>query len=245
MKEIEMIVARKRTARTAGLLYLVLAVTGFFSLRYVPSKLIVWDNASQTFANIVASETLFRLDILAGIIGYTGFLILPLVLYRMLSHINKTLAVGMVVLAVVSVPLSYTYLLYKLDVLTLIHTSVNLNMFSADQLHAQVLLYLLFYDNGILLASIFWGLWLFPFGYLVYKSGFLPKIIGILLMVGCFGYLIDFLFHYFMGDRYDAMGISNLVRLPGSLGELGICLWLVIVGAREKPADKKIIDPVI
>ncbi|HEX3080785.1 MAG TPA: DUF4386 domain-containing protein, partial [Puia sp.] len=92
MKEIEMIVARKRTARTAGLLYLVLAVTGFFSLRYVPSKLIVWDNASQTFANIVASETLFRLDILAGIIGYTGFLILPLVLYRMLSHINKTLA---------------------------------------------------------------------------------------------------------------------------------------------------------
>jgi len=245
MKEIEMIVARKRTARTAGLLYLVLAVTGFFSLRYVPSKLIVWDNASQTFANIVASETLFRLDILAGIIGYTGFLILPLVLYRLLSHINKTLAVGMVVLAVVSVPLSYTYLLYKLDVLTLIHTSVNLNMFSADQLHAQVLLYLLFYDNGILLASIFWGLWLFPFGYLVYKSGFLPKIIGILLMVGCFGYLIDFLFHYFMGDRYDAMGISNLVRLPGSLGELGICLWLVIVGTREKPADNKIIDPVI
>jgi len=245
MKEIEMIIARKRTARTAGLLYLVLAVTGFFSLRYVPSKLIVWDNASQTFANIVASETLFRLDILAGIIGYTGFLILPLVLYRLLSHINKTLAVGMVVLAVVSVPLSYTYLLYKLDVLTLIHTSVNLNMFSADQLHAQVLLYLLFYDNGILLASIFWGLWLFPFGYLVYKSGFLPKIIGILLMVGCFGYLIDFLFHYFMGDRYDAMGISNLVRLPGSLGELGICLWLVIVGTREKPADNKIIDPVI
>jgi Domain of unknown function (DUF4386) len=230
----ENVIDRKKTARIAGSLYLLLAVTGFFSLRYVPSKLIVWDSASKTFHNIVASETLFRLDILTGIIGYTGFLILPFVLYKLLNHINKMFATGMVVLAVVSVLLSYTYLLYKFDVLTLIHASDYLNTFSADQLHTQVLLYLQFYDNGILLASILWGLWLFPFGYLVYKSEFLPKMIGIFLMVGCFGYQIDFLFHYFMADKYDAMGISNLVRLPGSLGELGICLWLLIVGTREK-----------
>jgi hypothetical protein len=234
IKDNELLVSRKRTARLAGLLYLLLAFTGFFSLRYVPSKLIDWNNAAKTFDNIVASETLFRLDILAGIIGYTGFLILPFVLYKLLNHINKTYAVGMVLLAVISVPISYTYLLDKFAVLTLIHSSNYLNAFQSDQLHAQVLLHLNYYDNGILLASIFWGLWLFPFGYLVFKSGFLPKIIGIFLMVGCFGYQIDFLFHYFMTDKYDALGISNYVRLPGSLGELSICLWLVIIGTKEK-----------
>ena len=192
------LISRKKIARTAGLLYLLLVVTGFFSLRYVPTKLIAWDDASATFNNIVASETLFKLGILAGIIGYTGFLILPFVLYRLLHHVNRTYAVGMVALAVVSVPLSYAYLLDKFAVLTLIHKSNYLNVFQADQLHAQVLLHLHFYDNGILLASIFWGLWLFPFGYLVFKSEFLPKIIGIFLMVGCFGYQIDFLFRYFI-----------------------------------------------
>ena len=139
----------------------------------------------------------------------------------------------MVLLAVVSVPLSYAYLLDKFAVLTLIHKSNFLNVFEADQLQAQVLLHLHYYDNGILLASIFWGLWLFPFGYLVYKSGFLPKILGIFLMIGCFGYLIDFLGRYFMTDKYDGMGISNFVRLPGSIGELGICLWLLIMGVKE------------
>jgi hypothetical protein len=223
----------KTTARIAGLLYLLLIVTGFFSLRYVPSRLIEWDNAETTFNNIVASEALFRLSILAGIIGYTGFLILPIVLYKLLNHVNKTFAFGMVMLAVVSVPLSYAYLLDKFDVLTLTHKSNFLNVFAANQLHAQVLLQLHYYDNGILLASIFWGLWLFPLGYLVYKSGFLPKIIGVFLMVGCFGYLIDFLGHYFMSDKYDGMGISNFVRLPGSLGELAICLWLLIVGVKK------------
>jgi Domain of unknown function (DUF4386) len=228
----------KKTARIAGSLYLLLAVTGFFSLRYVPSKLIDWDDAARTYNNIVASETLFRLDILAGIIGYTGFLILPLVLYKLLNQINKTYAVGMVLLAVVSVPLSYTYLLDKFAVLTLIHKSKFLNVFQTDQLQAQVLLHLNYYDNGILMASIFWGLWLFPFGYLVYKSGFLPKILGIFLMIGCFGYLIDFLCHYFLTDKYDGLGISNYVRLPGSLGELGICFWMLIMGAKEKPVTR-------
>src|SRR5580765_2089223 len=115
-KEIELLISRKRTARIAGLIYLLLAVTGFFSLRYVPTKLIEWDDASATFNNIVASETLFKLGILSGIIGYTGFLILPFVLYRLLHHINRTYAVGMVALAVVSVPLSYAYLLEKFAV---------------------------------------------------------------------------------------------------------------------------------
>jgi hypothetical protein len=160
IKETQHFSSRKKTARIAGFLYLLLVFTGFFSLRYVPLKLIDWNNATKTFNNIVASETLFKLDILAGIIGYTGFLILPFILYKLLNHISKTYAVGMVLLAVISVPISYTYLLDKFAVLTLIHKSNYLNAFQADQLHAQVLLHLKYYDNGILLPSIFWG-----FGY--------------------------------------------------------------------------------
>ena len=154
--ENEHLMSRKKMATLAGLIYLLLVLTGFFSLRYVPTKLIVWDNAAATFNNIVASETLFKLGILSGIIGYTGFLVLPFVLYRLLHHINRTYAVVMVVFAVVSVPLSYAYLLDKFAVLTLLHQSNYLSVFSANQLHALVLMHLHFYDNGILLASIFW-----------------------------------------------------------------------------------------
>ena len=104
--------------------------------------------------------------------------------------------------------------------------------FTTDQIHAKVMILLDSYGNGILVSSVFWGLWLLPFGYLVFKSGFLPRILGILLMIGCFGYLIDFfggvLFH-----GYSETPIARFVNLPGSLGEIGTCLWLLIMGARE------------
>ena len=88
------------------------------------------------------------------------------------------------------------------------------------------------YRNGILVSSIFWGLWLLPFGYLVFKSGFLPRILGTLLIIGCFGYLIDFLGRALF-PSYPDTAIASYVTLPGSFGEIGTCLWLLIVGAHE------------
>lgn len=85
------------------------------------------------------------------------------------------------------------------------------------------------YNNGIGIVQIFWGLWLFPFGYLVFKSNFLPKFLGILLMIGCFGYLLKFFGH----SLFPNFGIPSFVTLPGSIGEIGICLWLLIMGAKE------------
>ena len=223
----------KKTARTAGFLYLIVVLTGIFSLLYVPKQLFDWDNATATYQNIVNNETLFRLSIVAGIVCYTAFLLLPLVLYKLLNHINKTYAIAMVALAVVSVPISLVNLLHKMNVLTLLENENYASSISEAQLHTQVLLYLNYYDNGIVLASVFWGLWLFPFGYLVYKSGFLPKVLGILLMVGCFGYLINFLGGFLIKD-YAALGIGRFVSLPASLGEIGTCLWLLIVGTTLK-----------
>lgn len=225
--------SNKKTARIAGLLYLIVVLTGIFNLMYVPSKLIVWDNASVTFNNILESETLFRLGIMAGIICYTAFLILPIVLYKLLNQVNKTYAIGMVTLAVISVPLSLVNLLNKVNVLTLIDKAQYLQVIEADELQAQVLLYLDFYNNGIEIASVFWGLWLLPFGYLVFKSGFLPKILGICLMAGCFGYLTNFI-GGFLFQNYAGLGIARFVTLPASIGEIGICLWLLIIGIKDK-----------
>ncbi len=225
--------ANKKTARIAGLVYLVVVITGIFGLAYVPSKLIVWGNAAATFNAIVASETLFRLGILSGLICYTAFLFLPFVLYKLLHHVGKSHAIAMVLLAVVSVPISFVNLLNKFSVLTLISKASYLNVMETDKLQLQVLLHLEYYNNGIEMVSIFWGLWLLPFGYLVFKSGFLPKIFGVLLMFGCLGYVINFI-GGFLFKGYAAVGISTFISLPGSLGEIGICLWLLLVGIKDK-----------
>jgi len=198
----------KRTAHIAGLIYLTVVVSGIFSLLYVPSQLIVCGNPSTTFNNIVANELLFRLGILAGVICYIAFLFLPIILCKLLSPVGKKYAVAMIALAVVSVPISLVNLSQKYSVLTLISKAEYLNVIQPDQLQAQVMLHLDYYNNGIDLVSVFWGLWLFPFGYLVFKSSFLPKILGFFL--------------------------SSFVSLPASIGEIGTCLWLLIVGAKIK-----------
>lgn len=229
-------ISSKKTARLAGLLYLVVVLTGIFSLAYVPSKLIVLDDPAATFHNIVSSELLFRLSIVSGLICYTFFLFLPVVLYKLLKPVNEHYAKLMVLLAVVSVPISFINIQNKYTVLSLINSSAHPNTFTTSQLQDQVLFYLNQYNNGILIVSIFWGLWLFPFGYLVYKSGFLPKIFGILLMLGCLGYLINFLGKSLIAN-YSEIGISTYISLPASLGEIGICLWLLIVGVRTKSSS--------
>lgn len=228
--------SNKKTARIAGLLYLVVVLTGMFSLAYVPSQLIVWDNAAQTVSNITGSELLFRLGIVSSLICYTFFLFLPIVLYQLLKSVNKTHARVMVILAIVSVPISFINILNKFAVLSLISSSTLLKGAAIVEMQRQVMFYLDLYNSGILIVQIFWGLWLFPFGYLVYKSGFLPKFLGVLLMAGCFGYLLNFLGNSLL-PNYGELGISSYVRLPASLGEIGTCLWLLIMGAKEKKMD--------
>lgn len=220
----------KKTARIAGALYLVVVLTGMFALLYVPSKMIVWTDVTATFNNIKNSETLFKLGIYAGILCYTAFLLLPLVLYKLLQHVNKTHAVAMVALALTSVPISLFNLTHKLAVVTLISKP---DLFSVSDLPKQVLLQLEYYNNGIDVAAVFWGLWLFPFGYLVFKSGMLPKVLGILLMAGCLGYIINITGGLLI-PNYSELGISGYISLPSALGEIGTCLWLLIAGVKVK-----------
>lgn len=224
--------SNKKSARIAGLIYLVVVLTGIFSLGYVPSKLIVSGDAAKTFQNIAASESLFRLSIVAGMICYVAFLLLPLGLYRLLNQFGESYAKLMVLLAVVSVPISFINLQNKFAVLTLLGKEKYLNVFDQNQLQSQVMICLDNYGNGILIATVFWGLWLFPFGCLVYKSGILPRIFGILLILGCFGYVFNFIGETAI-PNYGELVISRYITLPATLGEIGICLWLLIFGAKD------------
>ena len=218
-----------RTARLAGALYLVTVLTGIFSLIYVPSHINVHGDASATVSNIVASESLFRLGIAAGAIGYTAFLILPLVLYKLLSPVNSNIAAVMVALAVVCVPIYFVALANQLDVLSLLDGNKIQGAYATDQLHVRVMELLDAYRNRVFVSEIFWGLWLFPFGYLIFKSGFLPKVLGVVLMIGCFSYLIT----YFGEFLLPHVAIPGFVMWPPAFGEIATCLWLLIVGVRN------------
>lgn len=226
-------ISKNLTSRIAGLIYLGIVLTGIFSLMYVPSKLIVSANATLTYQNIISSEPLFRLWIVSGLLCYTLFLFLPLVLYKLFKPVDRNYAKLMVLLAIMSVPIFFLNTQNLLNVLSLISLTTNHYGLSDEQIQSQVMLYIDQYNNGMRIVHIFSGLWLFPFGYLVFKSGFFPKIFGVMLMLGCFGYLINFLGHTLILN-YSKIGISSYIRLPASIGEIGICMWLLIVGAKEK-----------
>lgn len=226
-------VSNKTTARIAGLLYLGVVLTGIFTLMYVPSKLIVSGDASLTYENIKSFETLFRFGIVSGLLCYTFFLFLALALYRLLKPVNEMYAKLMVLLAVLSIPIFFLNVQNEFSVLSIINDVQNSFGLSPEQTQSQIMLYLEQYDNGMRIVHIFSGLWLFPFGYLVFKSGLLPKALGILLMLGCFGYLINFVGHTIY-PTYSQLGISSFISLPASIGEIGTCLWLLIVGVKDK-----------
>ncbi|AXY74334.1 DUF4386 domain-containing protein [Paraflavitalea soli] len=224
----------KRTARLAGLIYLVVVVTGIFSLAYVPSKLIDWKDAAKTVQQITASESLFRWGIASSILCYIAFLGLPLALYQLLKPVHEQAAKLMVILAIVSVPISFLNMQHKFEVLTLIKGAEHLQIFDSVQIASQVMAQLSAYDDGLLIVTVFWGLWLLPFGFLVYHSGMLPKVWGVLLVLGCFGYLINFFGRVLIPD-FGEMFIARYITRPASLGEIGTCLWLLIMGARNRP----------
>lgn len=230
---------KNKISRIAGLIYFGVVLTGIFSLMYVPSKLINYENATLTFQNLTKSETLFRLGIASGLICYIFFLFLPLVLYKLLRQVNENMAKLMVLLAVVSVPMYFMNVQNEFTALSLIKTPSYLKAFSQEQIQSQVLFYINQYDNGMRLIHIFSGLWLFPFGYLVFKSNFLPKFFGILLILGCFGYLINF-FGQTLIPYYSELGIGAYISLPASVGEIGICLWLLFIGAKENKQQSQI-----
>jgi hypothetical protein len=222
----------KKTARIAGILYLVVVITGIISLGYVPKQLIIWEDKAATFNHILKNENLFRLGIFLSVICYLAFIFLPLVLRELFKTVNKFVANVMVVSVLVSIPISFFNLYNKYLILDIIHKKSYLKIYDASQLQSLVMFHLNQYEHGIFISTFFWGLWLFPFGYLVYKSGFIPKIFGILLMLGCFGYIVNFSGNTLLAD-YQEWGISKIIGKIPSVAEIGICFWLLVFGVKN------------
>jgi len=188
-------------ARVAGFLYLIIFCLGIFGELFVRQSLIVPGDAATTVDNIMDSESLFRLTLVTGLIRSTCLILLPLVLYKLLKPVNKTNALVMVILALISVGIEMVYMINDYAVLLLLSGADYLTALEADQLHAQVMFFLDLQTYGAFIPQ-FLSLWLILVGYLVFKSGFLPRILGVLLIIGCFGYLIDS-FVFFLFPNFD------------------------------------------
>lgn len=222
-----------KTARIAGLLYLIVVLCGIFSLAYVPNFIETSKDGATLVATIRSHEALFRLGVAAGLICYTAFLLLPLALYRLLAPFGQSAAIAMVALATASVPIAFANMAYRINVLSLLGDEPGLARLTAAALEFQVLMALESYWNGIFILKIFWGLWLLPFGWLLFRSQLIPRLFGVLLMAGCFGYLVAF-FGRLLVPEFTELPIARYISLPGSIGEIGTCLWLLIMGVREQ-----------
>lgn len=206
----------QKTAKIAGALYLLLIPLGILGIIYVPATLFVSGDIASTISNIAANELLFRLSIVSAFLVQLVNIFVVLYLYKLLKPVNQSHALLMVLFILLSLPITFVNEIFHIAVLVLLN--------SAEPSHQLVSLFLELHQHGIFVSHIFWGLWLFPMGYLVFKSGFLPKIIGILLMIGCTGYLIDSITHFLLPNFGFTFSEFTFV------GELLLPLWLVIKG---------------
>jgi len=225
----------RKQARTAGLLYALMAVVASIGLMVVPSQVFVAGNVAATAENLRRSEGLVRLGIVSELVHQTIAIFLVLALYRLFRDVNERLAKQLVVLgALVSVPIVFVNVLNEVAALTLAGNAEFLTVLAKPQLDALAYLFLNLHGQGIVVASIFWGLWLFPFGMLIIRSGFIPRVLGVLLLIAGAGYLIGS-FTTLALPAYAPL-VSRFVS-PLVVGELPIIFWLLIWGVKTRPAE--------
>lgn len=221
------------SVRVPGVFYLLTAVLSVVSYRIISPSLIVAGNAAVTASNILGSELLFRISIVSELASTIFFAFLAVSLYRLLIAVNRSYAMLMATLVLISVPISFLNALNELAALLLLHNASLLSVFSTPQLQAQALFFLVLHNQGVVLANIFWGLWLLPFGVLVYRSGFIPRILGVLLIPAGLAYLANSLI-LLLVPAYGSIAFPVSVVF-GGLGEGSIIVWLLIKGAKTKP----------
>src|SRR6266571_1344067 len=193
-------------------------------------------NATATADNILAHETMFRLSIFGDLIGHVIFICLAIALYRLLSSVNKTWALLMVAFVLVSAAVGFLNTLNNIAAVILFRGGEFLTVLDKPQRDALGYLFIRLHNQGEFINEIFWGVWLFPFGLLVYRSGFLPRFLGVWLMLDCFAWIALSVIALFFPNYYEA---AFKWLQPAFFAELVIGLWLLIRGAnvRALPAE--------
>ena len=214
----------------AGCLYLLLWAAPL-RLMYIPSVLFVKGDATATARNIAARETLFRLGMAADVFCGVVLIFLTLALYRLFEDVDRKLAVMMVVLGgIMPATIDFLNTLNDAAALILVRGADFLAVFDKPQRDALAMLFLGMHDQVVLAAQTLWGLWLFPLAMLTLRSGFLPRFLGVWLIVNGFAYVVM----SFVGlvlPRYE--NTVSSIAIPALLGEVVFMLWLAIKGAKE------------
>lgn len=227
----------RNPGRVAGLLYVIASIPGFFALLYVPGRLIVHANPEATARNIAASETLFRLGIAAELLGQAIFIFVAVALYHLLKSVNPRHALLMLVLILMAIPIAFLNEVNAMAALELVRGTDFLQVFEKPQREALAMLFLSLHGYGFDVIEIFWGLWLFPLGLLVYRSGFIPRIFGVLLVANSFTFPVNS-FASMLIPQYER--IVSRCMMPLGFGELAFMFWLATVGARPQVPDGQV-----
>jgi hypothetical protein len=221
----------QRNARLAGFLYLLMAITGPFVLIYVPTKLFVTGDAAATAANILANQSLFRAYTVLGLFSELFFISTAFALYRLLREVDHQLAMLMVILVLIDAPLSFLGVANQIATLSFVRGANLLAVFDQPQRDALATLLINIERQGVPVSELFWGLWLIPLALLVYRSGFLPRFLGVWLFLNGIAYIIASFTGILLPEH---LSIVNTIAFPLLLGEVAFLLWLLIVGAKPK-----------
>jgi hypothetical protein len=226
-------ISPKNIARVAGILYLVVVVFGMFAYMYAFPSIIIPGDAVTTANNIMASETLYRLGFVSELILNTFWALLALALYKLLKPVNKNLAILMVILNLLGVPIGMLNALNHYAALPLLSGENYLTVFTSEQLQAKAMFFINMWEPGYDIAQIFYALFLIPLGYLVYKSGYFPKVLGVLLIISGFGGVVDTLVSALI-PNFESI-ILTVIEIFG-FSELLFCGWLLVKGANVQQA---------
>jgi hypothetical protein len=226
----------KNTARLAGLLWVLTAATAGFSLIYVRPKLIVFADAAATVSNIIAFESLFRAGIASSIFSQIFAFFFGLTIFRLFKDVNKTLAMVFLTSLLLGVGVWVVNSLSNLGALTLVTNPDYVRAFPPDQLNAIAMTFLRMNNYGIGLGEIFTALYMFSLGWLIIRSGYLPRVIGILLIIGACAFPINTFTKILIPQFYPAL-MTRLTMLLNALGAPAAMLWLLIKGVNAPRSE--------
>ena len=221
--------AVKKQARVAGTLYLLMAVTAPLSLIYVPAQLFVAGDAASTAENIRGAESLLRWGMASELFHQAVEVYLVLALYLLFKPVSAHLARQMAWLGLIPIPIMFLNVLNEVAALTLARGADFLASFSPAQLDALAMLFIQLHGNGQQVAAVFWGLWLFPLGLLIWRCGFIPRLVGVCVMASGVGYLVGSVASLLVPALQPLVGDLPLIL---GVGEPILILWLLVFGAR-------------
>ena len=225
-------ISPRNAARIAGYGYLIIIILAIFAEFFVRSSLVVPGDATATINNIMANEMQFRLGVCSYLIAAIFDVVVAVALYVLLKPVNKSLALLTAWFRLVHATIFAAALNNLFNVLYLLNNADHLITLNSDQLHAQVMLFLNAFSYKWLIGLVFFGLHCFFLGFLILKSTYIPRFVGVLLIVASFGYLIDSFAHFLMSNYADFEAVFLLiVAVPAIIAELALCLWLILKGA--------------